>query len=81
MFKKQTKRLHKNEIQKLAQVTKQVAKEPSIGIPKKGDLSEVFVYKFKMINQLTLIAYCYDEKELYLLSIGSHQNFYRDLKK
>ena len=43
MFKKQTKRLHKNEIHKLAQVIKQIANGSSIDIAKKGDLSGVFV--------------------------------------
>jgi hypothetical protein len=36
-----------------------------------------------MINQLTLLAYSYDGSvlTLTLLAIGSHENFYRDLKK
>ncbi len=81
VFNQQTKRLHKNQIKELSKVINKLANAPSVGISKKGDLSGIFVYKFNMNNQLTLVAYCYDENELYLLSIGSHQNFYRDLKK
>ena len=39
-------------------------------------------YKFKMQSQLTLLAYRFIEDELCLvmLNVGSHENFYRDLK-
>lgn len=52
-------------------------------IQKKGDLSEVKVYKFKMVKQLILLAYKVNKNEfqIILLAIGSHENFYRDLKK
>jgi len=62
---------------------KQIIKNPSIGELKKGDLNGVQVYKFKMVNQLTLLAYDFnaDKKQLILLALGSHENFYRDLKK
>jgi hypothetical protein len=30
---------------------------------------------------LTLLSYSYDSTEINLLSFGSHENFYRDLKK
>jgi mRNA-degrading endonuclease YafQ of YafQ-DinJ toxin-antitoxin module len=35
-----------------------------------------------MVSQMTLLAYQYDAQanELILLKIGSHENFYRDLK-
>jgi hypothetical protein len=56
---------------------------PSLGEEKQGDLSHVRVYKFKMNNQLSLLAYTYDitGNTLTLLSLGAHENFYRDLKK
>ena len=44
----------------------------------------VFVYKFKMDKQLVLLAYSVSDDEimtLYLLKLGSHENFYRDLKR
>ena len=47
-----------------------------------ADLGSVLVYKFKMVNQLTLLAYTYEDDvlTLTLLALGSHENFYRDLK-
>ena len=60
-----------------------IQKNPNIGAAKIGDLTGVRVYKFKMLQQLTLLAYNYNEqsKEITLLYFSSHQNFYRDLKK
>lgn len=45
-----------------------------------GDLAGVLVYKFKINKQLILLSYTYDEDEINLLTFGSHQNFYKDLK-
>jgi hypothetical protein len=58
-------------------------KNPLLGELKKGDLNNVRVYKFKMVHQLTLLAYMHDEsnENLTLLALGSHANFYRDLKR
>ena len=41
------------------------------------------VYKFKMVKQLTLLGYSYEDGAvvLELLTFGSHENFYRDAKK
>ena len=57
--------------------------DPAIGYSKAGDLTGVSVYKFKMVNQLNLLAYSYKNEisALTLLVIGSHENFYRDLKQ
>ncbi|MCP3660420.1 MAG: type II toxin-antitoxin system RelE/ParE family toxin [Bacteroidetes bacterium] len=80
-FKKQIKKLHKNQKRDLDKAIKIIAKNPSIGKVKTGELNGVFVYKFKMINQLMLLAYLFNETEVFLIGLGSHQNFYRDLKK
>jgi hypothetical protein len=50
---------------------------------KKGDLKGIKVYKFHMVNHLTLLAYEYDDvnDKLTLLACGSHENFNRDLRK
>lgn len=82
-FGKQKKKLHKNQINDLNNAIKQIVINPDIGDIKKGDLAGVQVYKFTMINQLTLLAYTWDEYEqqLVLIALGSHENFYRDLKK
>ena len=82
-FSRQIKKLHKNQKIDLDQAIKKISLDPSIGNLKKGDLSEIQVYKFKMVKQLTLLAYQFnkDEIQLILLTLGSHENFYRDLKK
>jgi mRNA-degrading endonuclease YafQ of YafQ-DinJ toxin-antitoxin module len=82
-FSKQVKKLHKNQKQDLDQAIKTIAATPSVGEMKKGDLSGIQVYKFKMVGQLTLLAYEFYENELklILMMLGSHENFYRDLKK
>lgn len=56
---------------------------PLIGEQKKGDLSYLRVHKFQLNNQLTLLGYSWveDKIELYLLSLGSHENFYQMQKK
>ncbi len=54
-----------------------------IGDAKVGDLAGVRVYKFKMNGQLILLAYEVfgSEDVIKLLALGSHENFYRDLKR
>ncbi|MBP2280981.1 mRNA-degrading endonuclease RelE of RelBE toxin-antitoxin system [Psychrobacter sp. PL15] len=81
-FKKAVKKLHKNQKVDLDDAVRAIAGNPSLGIQKTGDLSTVQVYKFKMMKQLTLLAYQIDNGQLVLtlLLIGTHENFYRDLK-
>lgn len=57
--------------------------EPKLGEQKKGDLAFMRVYKFKMAKQLTLLGYSYEDGALVLelLTLGTHENFYRDVKK
>ena len=58
-----------------------IIKQPTIGQEKKGDLSGVFVYKFKIHQQQILLAYEWDEQQRLLLALGVHQNFYKQLKR
>ena len=57
--------------------------DPRIGNFKSGDLGGIRVYKFKMVNQLNLLADTYEVHvlTLTLLALGSHENFNRDLKQ
>jgi mRNA interferase YafQ len=82
-FGKQVKKLHKNQKSDLDQAIGAISRNPGLGTLKKGDLSGIQVYKFPMARQLTLLAYELNEseEELILLALGSHENFYRDLKK
>lgn len=81
-FQKAIKKLHPNQKSDLDNAIKQLLINPEIGELKKGDLTGVRVYKFKMQNQLTLLGYRFidDEPCLLMLSVGSHENFYRDIK-
>ncbi len=56
---------------------------PDLGEQKKGDLSFLWVHKFKLDNKEVLLGYSWvdDKLELYLLNLSSHENFYRDAKK
>lgn len=82
-FARQIKKINKNQKADLDTAIRKIVEDPSIGAMKKGDLRGVQVYKFNMVNQLTLLAYEFydDDTLLILLAVGSHENFYRDLKK
>jgi len=81
-FERVVKKLHSNAKNDLDEAVKLLINNPHAGDLKKGDLNGVRVLKFKMVNQLTLLAYRYNEDEntIALLALGSHENFYRDLK-
>jgi mRNA-degrading endonuclease YafQ of YafQ-DinJ toxin-antitoxin module len=83
LFKKAIKKLHSNQKAELDKAVKAIMQAPDIGQSKTGDLTGVLVYKFKMVKQLTLLAYTYHDQTitLALLALGTHENFYRDLKK
>jgi len=80
-FGKKVKKLMKQEKNDLDNAVLDILNYPAIGDEKRGDLSGVFVHKFKINNQLTLLSYSYTDSEINLLTFGSHENFYRDLKK
>jgi len=79
-FKRAYKKLHNNQREAVHTAIRAVVADPKLGEEKKGDLASVFVYKFDCVNQLFLLAYRWDETKRVLLSIGPHENFYRDLK-
>ena len=59
-----------------------VESSPKVGDKKKGDLSSIYVYKFRSRGQLYLLGYTIGEelKLVYLEAVGPHEIFYRDLK-
>ena len=81
-FKKAIKKLRNNQKIDLDNAVRAIAEDPNLGVQKIGDLATVRVYKFKMVKQLTLLAYQIDDGELILtlLMLGTHENFYRDVK-
>jgi mRNA-degrading endonuclease RelE of RelBE toxin-antitoxin system len=81
LFAKHKKKLQKNQIKDLDNAVKMIFENPDIGDMKVGDLQGVCVYKFKSRNKQILLAYEVDLNTLNLYAFGSHENFYRDLKK
>ncbi|MDZ4252934.1 MAG: type II toxin-antitoxin system RelE/ParE family toxin [Sulfuritalea sp.] len=80
-FRRAYKRLHPRQKADVDDAVQAIVDDPTLGEAKKGDLSGVFVYKFKCNAQLTLLAYEYDPATRLLLLLGSHENFYRELKR
>jgi len=81
LFERNKKLLTKADITVLDDEVRRICAAPEIGEAKKGDLAGVSVHKFKVRDKLFLLAYKFDEDELLLLSLGAHENFYRDLKR
>lgn len=82
LFEKQLKKLSTSELTQVEDEIDRIIENPEIGERKKGDLSYLWVHKFKMDNQLVLLGYAWKdaELELYLLSVGPHENFYDTMK-
>jgi len=82
VFHKALKKLSKKEQNLVDDEVEKIIENPEIGELKKGDLSHMRVHKFKMNKQLMLLGYSYvdDKLTLFLLNIGSHENFYDKAK-
>jgi mRNA interferase RelE/StbE len=65
-FARQYKKLHNNIVQDVDTAIEKIAQDPAIGERKKGDLTELFVYKFHSQNQLYLLGYSVDDA-IYLI--------------
>lgn len=81
VFSKQKKKLHKRQIKDLDEALQSICRDPSSGGMKVGDLQGIQVYKFKSQKKQILLAYEVIDSILYLYAFGSHENFYRELKK
>ena len=80
-FEKKVKKMSKTEKDSLDQEIRKIAEAPNIGEEKKGDLREIFVHKFKIKTAQYLLAYRKIGRDLELVMIGQHENYYRDLKR
>lgn len=82
-FARVYKKLHANVAAEVDAAVEVVAQNPDIGERNKGDLSELWVYKFRCLGALYLLGYTRDDgvRLVYLEAVGPHENFYRDLKR
>ncbi|RAU23895.1 addiction module toxin RelE [Paramagnetospirillum kuznetsovii] len=80
-FARAAKKLHAAQKRHLDQAVQAVLASPESGEAKVGDLAGVRVLKFRIGAQLWLVAYAVTEDAITLLALGSHENFYRDLKR
>ncbi|HEX9173837.1 MAG TPA: type II toxin-antitoxin system RelE/ParE family toxin [Telluria sp.] len=93
-FKKFVKKQHPPLQLAIEDAVDEIVEDPTIGEPKTGDLKGVFVFKFIWNNVEYLIAYHPPTDEetlevgmdvdlLYIdfYKVGTHENFYADLKK
>lgn len=80
-FGQKVKKMSRQEKEILDRELRKIAGDASIGEEKKGDLGGVFVHKFKIKTAQYLIAYRKTGKDLELIMIGPHENYYRDLKQ
>jgi mRNA-degrading endonuclease YafQ of YafQ-DinJ toxin-antitoxin module len=81
-FVRAIKKLHPQQKSDLDHALKMISLDSALGEAKIGDLAGVQVFKFRLAQQQCLLAYrIMDEDSLKLLTFGSHENFYRDLKR
>lgn len=80
-FARAYKKLHHNRRLDVDAAVEKIVQDPQVGEPKRGDLAGTYVYKFKSQSQLILLAYEFDPKTRFLLLLGSHENFYEQLKR
>ncbi len=81
-FGRSVKKLNANQKKSLDKAVSAIAKDTSLGEAKVGDLAGIAIYKFKINGLEWLLAYrIVSKKEIKLLVVGPHENFYRDLKR
>ncbi|KXU94591.1 addiction module toxin RelE [Caballeronia megalochromosomata] len=80
-FERAVKKLHARDRKVLDEAVREILAAPDAGVARKGDLAGVYVHKFKLNKQEILLAYQFSASTVELLSIGAHENFYRDLKR
>ena len=80
-FKRAYKKLHSQQKQAVNVAVVAISDNPQIGELKKGDLANIFAYKFICNTQLYLLAYMFDPATLTLILLGTHENFYQELKR
>ncbi len=80
-FRRAYKKLHPNQVKPVNEAIRHILSDLTCGEEKKGDLAGVRVYKFRVLDKQFLLAYGFDKETLFLLALGIHENFYRDIKR
>ncbi len=85
-FARAAKKLHARDKKVVDQAVRDLADSSNLGEEKRGDLAGYFVYKFKLNNQETLLAYAlqpdkFKPTSIILMAVGPHENFYVQLKR
>ena len=80
-FKRVYKKLAASHQAVVDDAVRSIVAKPEIGEAKKGDLAGVYVHKFPLNRKQMLLAYEWNPSTRVLLLLGSHENFYRDLKR
>ena len=80
LFARKVKKFHKDQKKVLDNQIRKISINQNIGEEKKGDLKGIYVHKFKMKRMQYLLSYRIQKDVLELITIGSHENYYRDLK-
>ncbi|MDA3938369.1 MAG: type II toxin-antitoxin system RelE/ParE family toxin [Spirochaetia bacterium] len=79
-FKNKGKKLTIKEKNELDTAIKEIIENPLLGTEKKGDLKDIFIYKFKINSAVYLLSYRIIDNGIELIMLGSHANYYRELK-
>ena len=83
IFSRTIKKLRKKDKTAVDHAIRKIVANAAIGAMKKGALTGVRVYKFKVTDKQYLLAYRHEKKSgsITLLALGSHEIFYRELSK
>lgn len=85
-FVRNVKKLHAKDKTIVDKAVRDIASAPNVGQEKKGDLSGIFVHKFKLNKQELLLSYQLRPDKIcpetvVLLSLGTHENIDAGLKR
>ena len=82
-FERQFKKFHPKEQELIREEIRGILAHPDIGELKKGPLAGIRAHKFKLHQQLILLAYEKDAKlkRIYLYAVATHENFYKALER
>ena len=80
-FERKYKKLKSNQLLLVNEAIESIISDPEVGNLKRGDLGSIRVHKFRKSTVEVLIAYWTAENSIHLIDFGSHENFYRDLKR